>query len=195
MLPFIIALVRRHNAKVGIFVTLLLVDIGNTRIKWGYLERGHIARGGAAVHSTWRLSTYKRRLFDRRVRPTHLWVTSVAGGKVDRALAGAARRAGLKATFVSVPRRGGGVRVGYQEPWRLGVDRFVAAVGAHALFPTVPVCVVGIGTALTVDLVDPTPPGPCKASRNATTSKRCSHPGSSPTSNLTENEEHGEPFL
>jgi CHASE2 domain-containing sensor protein len=28
MLPFIIALVRRHNAKVGIFVTLLLVDIG-----------------------------------------------------------------------------------------------------------------------------------------------------------------------
>ena len=134
-------------------MALLLVDIGNTRIKWGYLERGHIVRGGAAVHSTWQPSTYTRRLFGRRVRPAHLWVTSVAGGKVDRALAGAARRAGVAATFVTVPRRGGGVRVGYQEPWRLGVDRFVAAVGAHALFPTVPVCVVGIGTALTVDLV------------------------------------------
>ena len=57
-----------------------------------------------------------------------------------------------------------------------------------------PAALAGLGHR-TVDLVDPTPPGPCKASRNATTSKRCSHPGSSPTSNLTENEEHGEPFL
>jgi type III pantothenate kinase len=136
-------------------VALLLVDIGNTRIKWGYLERGRIAAGGAAVHSAWRAANFARRLFGRRVRPTHLWVTSVAGGKVDRALAAAARRAGVAATFVSVPQRGGGVRVGYREPWRLGVDRFVAAVGAHALFPRVPVCVVGVGTALTVDLVGP----------------------------------------
>src|SRR5262249_6906280 len=28
MLPFIIALVRRHNAKLGIFVTVLLIDVG-----------------------------------------------------------------------------------------------------------------------------------------------------------------------
>jgi hypothetical protein len=28
MLPFIIAMCRRHNAKIGIFVTLLLIDIG-----------------------------------------------------------------------------------------------------------------------------------------------------------------------
>jgi type III pantothenate kinase len=45
------------------------------------------------------------------------------------------------------------VRVGYLEPWRLGVDRFVGVVGAHALFPAVPVCVVGVGTAMTIDLV------------------------------------------
>jgi type III pantothenate kinase len=45
--------------------------------------------------------------------------------------------------------------VGYAEPWRLGVDRFVAAVGAHRLFPGVAVCVVGAGTALTIDLVGP----------------------------------------
>jgi len=45
------------------------------------------------------------------------------------------------------------VRVGYLEPWRLGVDRFVAAVGAHGLFPAVPVCVVGVGTAMTIDLI------------------------------------------
>ena len=43
--------------------------------------------------------------------------------------------------------------MGYVEPWRLGVDRFVAAVGAHQLFRGVAVCVVGVGTAMTIDLV------------------------------------------
>ena len=73
---------------------------------------------------------------------------------MNRALAAAARRAGAGIEFVAVPRRGGGVRVGYLEPWRLGVDRFVAAVGAHRLFAGVPVWVVGVGTAMTLDLVD-----------------------------------------
>jgi type III pantothenate kinase len=45
------------------------------------------------------------------------------------------------------------VTVGYVEPWRLGVDRFVAAVGAHQLFKGIAVCVVGVGTAMTIDLV------------------------------------------
>ena len=45
------------------------------------------------------------------------------------------------------------MQVGYREPWRLGVDRFVAAVGAHELFPRTPLCVVGVGTAMTLDLI------------------------------------------
>jgi type III pantothenate kinase len=134
-------------------MAVLLVDIGNTRIKWAYLEDGRIGRGHAGVHSSWSSSTYARRLFGKEGRPAHMWVTSVAGPEVNRALTRAARRAGVAATFVSVPRRGGGVRVGYLEPWRLGVDRFVAAVGAHGLFPRIPVCVVGVGTAMTVDLI------------------------------------------
>src|SRR5690349_18641703 len=134
---------------------MLLVDIGNTRIKWGYLDGARIGRSRAAVLSAWGPATYARRLFSRQVRPSHLWVSSVAGRQVNSALARAAQHAGVAATFVSVPRRGGGVRVGYLEPWRLGVDRFVAAVGAHELFPRVPVCVVGVGTAMTVDLIGP----------------------------------------
>ena len=43
--------------------------------------------------------------------------------------------------------------MGYLEPWRWGVDRFVAAVGAHQLFKGVDVCVVGLGTAMTIDLI------------------------------------------
>jgi type III pantothenate kinase len=134
-------------------VAVLLVDIGNTRIKWARLHGVRVSRAQAAVHSAWSSATYVRRLFGRGPRPTRMWVTSVAGPRVNRALAAAARRAGVDSTFVTVPRRGGGVTVGYLEPWRLGSDRFVAAIGAHELFPQSPVCVVGVGTAMTVDLI------------------------------------------
>jgi type III pantothenate kinase len=134
-------------------VAVLLVDVGNTRIKWATVEGQRIGRSQAAVHSAWNAATYARRLFGKRPRPTCLWVTSVAGLEVNRALTAAARRARIPANFVSVPRSGGGVRVGYLEPWRLGVDRFVAAVGAHELFPRMPLCVVGVGTAMTLDLI------------------------------------------
>ena len=132
---------------------VLLIDIGNTRIKWAYLSGGRMERSRAALHASWSLSTYARRLLRQHAPPERIWVSSVAGPAVSAALAGVARRAGIAATFVSVPRRGGGVRVGYAEPWRLGVDRFVGAVGARALFPGLPLCVVGVGTAMTVDLI------------------------------------------
>jgi type III pantothenate kinase len=133
-------------------VTVLLVDIGNTRIKWARLSGGRLARCQAAVHSHWRDGDYARQLFGRRP-PKRVLVSSVAGSRVDDALASSARQAGAQLHFVTVPRRAGGVTAGYIEPWRLGVDRFVAAVGAHQLFKGVAVCVVGVGTAMTIDLV------------------------------------------
>ena len=134
-------------------MAVLLVDVGNTRIKWALLEGQRMGGSQAAVHSAWGPASYAQRLFGKKPHPLHLWVTSVAGLDVNRALEKAARRARVPATFVAVPRSGGGVRVGYFEPWRLGVDRFVAAVGAHELLPGIPLCVVGVGTAMTVDLI------------------------------------------
>ena len=45
-----------------------------------------------------------------------------------------------------------GVRIAYVDPARLGVDRFLALLGARALGGEA--LVVGVGTALTVDLLD-----------------------------------------
>jgi type III pantothenate kinase len=134
-------------------MAVLLVDIGNTRIKWARYDGERLAKRHAALHLRWRAADYMRRVFGAGARPERMLVSSVAGSQVNRALAAAARRAGVRAQFVRVPRRAGGVRVGYAEPWRLGVDRFVAAVGAHRLFRGVAVCVVGVGTAMTIDLI------------------------------------------
>jgi type III pantothenate kinase len=132
---------------------VLLVDVGNTRIKWARLERERLAPSRAAAHSGWGAADYRRRLFGSGAVPARVFIASVAGAAVNRALADATRRVGVAAQFLEVPRRGGGVTVGYLEPWRLGVDRFAAAVGARALFPRLPLCVVGVGTAMTVDFL------------------------------------------
>lgn len=46
----------------------------------------------------------------------------------------------------------GGVRIAYAEPARLGVDRFLALLGARARGG--PALLVAVGTALTIDLLD-----------------------------------------
>jgi type III pantothenate kinase len=46
------------------------------------------------------------------------------------------------------------VRNAYREPWRLGVDRWVALLGAHAAYPGRALCIASVGTAITIDLLD-----------------------------------------
>ena len=131
-------------------MSVLLIDIGNTRIKWARAGATGPQAARAAVHARWTQAHYAK-LLGRGVR--RALVASVAAPRVNQALARAAAAAGVKIEFVRVPPQGGGVRIGYTEPWRLGVDRYVGMVGAHQLFPGVALCVVGVGTAMTLDLL------------------------------------------
>ncbi|MDB6045504.1 MAG: type pantothenate kinase [Gammaproteobacteria bacterium] len=135
-------------------MNVLLIDIGNTRIKWARFDGQCLGRQHAAVHSGWGGEDYARRVIGSARGLERILVASVAGSRVDRSLALGARRARVAAPeFVASRRRAGGITVGYVEPWRLGVDRFVATIGAHQLSKGRPVCVVGVGTAMTIDLV------------------------------------------
>lgn len=90
-----------------------------------------------------------------RTRAERVLVCSVAGAPLERALRRVARGAGLRAPqFVRSTRRAAGVRNGYVQTWRLGADRWVAMLGARALHPGRALCVVDVGTALTLDLLD-----------------------------------------
>ena len=132
-------------------MSIVVVDIGNTRIKWAPVLGVRPGAAHAAVHAQWAAADYRRRIIGAGV--SGLLVASVAGKRADGQLKRAARHAGVPILFVTVPRRTAGITVGYREPWRLGVDRFAAMVGAHHLFKGVPLLVVGVGTALTLDLV------------------------------------------
>ncbi len=132
---------------------ILLIDIGNTRIKWASLADGRLGRVRAAGHATWRVRDFER-VFAAGV--DRVVVSSVASSKLNGTLSLAARRvAAPSPEFVTTPRRACGVTVAYLEPWRLGVDRFLAMIGAHEQAAR-STCIVGVGTAMTIDLLDGT---------------------------------------
>ncbi|MGB6451435.1 MAG: type III pantothenate kinase [Steroidobacteraceae bacterium] len=137
-------------------MSVLLVDIGNTRIKWAVWLNGRIGPMRAAAHAGWSRKDYERRVFGSRpARLSRIIVASVAGARVDRRLAAAARSATrVQPEFIATERRAAGVTTRYVDPWRLGVDRFVGAIGAHQLAGARAVCVVNAGTTLTIDLID-----------------------------------------
>jgi type III pantothenate kinase len=56
----------------------------------------------------------------------------------------------IEAEFVISTPIAGGVRNAYPQPAKLGVDRWLAMIGAHALERGA-VCIVSVGTAMTID--------------------------------------------
>ncbi len=153
------------SSKSGGAAPCLLIDIGNTRIKWARLQGGRLGPQQAAIHSDWGVEDYAGRVIGRargrgaaelRARDgvERIVVASVAGAQVNKTLTLAARMAAVPMPeFIRSAPRAAGVVIGYEDPWRLGVDRFVSVVAAHHLFKGEAACVVGIGTAMTIDLV------------------------------------------
>jgi len=81
------------------------------------------------------------------------FVASVAGPTLTAALLDALSSRCPLVSLARTQSRCDGVRIGYAQPQRLGVDRFLALLAAHARAAQ-PWLVVGVGTALTIDLLD-----------------------------------------
>jgi type III pantothenate kinase len=140
---------------------ILLLDIGNSRLKWALLQDRY-GRGAAFSDAgVLELSALSgpgapfRRLLYSRGPLAGIEVCNVAGAAIEHRVRAIARSAGLAAPhFVRTQARAGGVRNAYAEPWRLGVDRWAALIGARAAHPRRAICLVAVGTAMTIDLLD-----------------------------------------
>lgn len=137
----------------------LLIDAGNTRIKWALTESDTSSSDWLAQGSTthdalagligqWQAAA-KPLLAVRAV-----WIANVAGDALAQQLTDLLDRAGISPTtlhwFTSAPLCAG-VRNGYRHPTQLGCDRFAALVGARHRHPDRDLLVVNAGTATTVD--------------------------------------------
>ena len=135
-------------------MTALLVDAGNTRLKWGLLEDGEIHATGHVLKAdieTVGLSSLTTRLPSDA---NSVFVSNVAGQAFATRLAGVlSAHCGCDVRFARTAREAAGVRNAYEDIRQMGVDRWVAMVGAWREFERAMV-VVDAGTAVTIDAID-----------------------------------------
>lgn len=131
----------------------LLVDLGNTRIKWACLEGETFAAPGAFIHGGDPGAAATALLDAIDAAPAALVLANVAGSAfADAISAGVSARWNLDPQFASTQRSAGRLRNAYSDYSRLGVDRWLAMLAATMQFSDA-VCIVDAGTAITIDLV------------------------------------------
>lgn len=129
---------------------ILLLDVGNTRVKWA-VHDGTALRAPAAHEHRGKpgpmLEQIELPLTDA------VWVSNVMGEEHEGPIADAIdAQCGARAQFARTRRDWSGLRVAYAQPERLGVDRWLG-MAAVWIETEKPLCVVNAGTALTFDEV------------------------------------------
>jgi type III pantothenate kinase len=130
---------------------ILLIDVGNTRFKWATLERGELSSQQAIPHRNRDVADLVGVALKDLNRIGRILVSNVAGPDFARELAAALERAQTpKPEIVRSTAAACGIKNGYTNPEQLGVDRWLAMIGARSISSHA-ACVVSAGTALTVD--------------------------------------------
>jgi type III pantothenate kinase len=136
---------------------LLLIDAGNTRVKWALAHEdsapGDWASSGALLQAE--LSQLAGEISRQSVSCALL--SNVAGeesaARLDAALASAGVPRHALRWFHSQASCAGVVNK-YRDPAQLGCDRFASLIGAHHRYPSTALLVVTAGTATTADALD-----------------------------------------
>jgi type III pantothenate kinase len=129
----------------------LLVDVGNSRIKWALASAGALRPGPGRTYTSAVLPDLMDALWGDLPRPTSVRLCNVAGDAVAAPMADwVAQRWGCPLSTATPAPEAYGVTCAYAHPERLGADRWAALVAARDLVGG-PTCVVDLGTAITLD--------------------------------------------
>jgi type III pantothenate kinase len=144
-------------------MTFLALDVGNTRLKWGVYESPEpnakvLSHGAVFLENIDRLADEDWR--DLPV-PTHMLGCIVAGEAIRRRVEEQMELWDITPHWAISSVAEAGMTNGYDHPTRLGSDRWVAMIGAHARMlhqlngaAPRPMVVVMVGTAVTVEAID-----------------------------------------
>ena len=137
-------------------MSILVLDIGNTRLKWGLFENAamnapQIAAGACVLED---IEPVAGPALMALPRPDRIIGCVVAGEVVKRRVAGIMYPWGVRPQWIISQKEQCGVISGYDFPWLLGSDRWAALIGAHSRQIGLPTLAVMVGTAVTVDCLD-----------------------------------------
>lgn len=129
----------------------LLLDVGNSRLKWARAVDAQIRDAGALAHDGDPAAAVAALPV---AAADAIWVAHVTGAAHEEKLdAELRRRYGQAARHARALAEWNGLRNAYREPQRLGVDRWLVMIAAWAQQRSA-VCIVDAGTALTIDAID-----------------------------------------
>lgn len=129
----------------------LLLDLGNTRLKWALSDAA--GAPGRATALAWDTPQFELHLHSRLAALPALssaWMASVASPAREALVRAELVAHGIGVNIAISAAEVCGVHLAYVEPARMGVDRVLALVAAQALGQA-PCVVASAGTALTLD--------------------------------------------
>ena len=130
--------------------TILAIDCGNSRLKWGVHDgAGWLSQGLLDYADLTGLADLLR----AQPRADRAVAANVAGQQVGQVLGAAVAALGIPLHWAKSQSAQHGVRNLYERPEQLGVDRWAALIGARAMHPRA-CLVVCAGTATTIDVLD-----------------------------------------
>jgi type III pantothenate kinase len=133
---------------------ILLLDIGNTRIKWATLSDAGVGPQHAQPYRGWDREDLIGNVLHTVAQPERVIVANVGGAIIGQLVSKSTQDVwNVTPEFIVSTAQDGGVTSAYPDPQKLGVDRWVAVIAAHAL-RSGSACVVSVGTAMTIDGVD-----------------------------------------
>ncbi len=126
---------------------MLLLDAGNSRIKWAFAQNGDwLSRGANPVSDESAL----RQSLAQLPAPERILVSNVAGEAAAQLIRSACAAWSCRVEFITAKAEQCGVRNAYDQPEKLGSDRWAALIGAWQQIRAA-CLVVSCGTATTVD--------------------------------------------
>ena len=129
----------------------LLIDQGNTRLKWVTADNGEVDPASSGRGD---IGDFKEAFPPAAPGLQAVVLSSVAGNEKIQAVRNFCReRWGLDVNLCASRKEQGGVRNAYADPGTLGVDRWLAIIGAVNCYGK-PLVIWDLGTASTLDAVD-----------------------------------------
>lgn len=137
----------------------LWIDAGNTRLKWQLCDGDYLLAKDAVVHKQSMADAIEQVLCHKALADNlaagnigFVGLASVLNEQAISVLTKAVKsRLGIDIVIAKVEKQFMGLKCAYQQPEKLGVDRWLALLSAYHRYNSA-VCVVSFGSALTVDV-------------------------------------------
>jgi type III pantothenate kinase len=135
-------------------MTIAVVDIGNSCLKWAISQATILGDQHRICYHQQNLEVLLNQAWQLTEKPDQIWIASVAKPQItEQVRIWLKTHWQLEPTLVQSTRSQGQVINSYQNPQQLGVDRWLALIGAYHQLQSVPICVVDCGTAITIDVL------------------------------------------